>query len=75
MAPLISAIRAAQQLGVSTKTLDNWRSSGKSELNFVKVGWLIKYKQEDIDNYINTNTFKHTGESKHKEKTRESKTH
>lgn len=66
MAQLISALMAAKQLGVSTKTLDNWRSSGKGNLPFVKVGWLVKYKQEDIDTYINNNTFAHTGEN-HKE--------
>ena len=45
MTQLISAAETAQQLGISTKTLDNWRSTGKSELEFVKIGWLVKYKQ------------------------------
>jgi predicted DNA-binding transcriptional regulator AlpA len=64
MTQLISTTDTAQQLGISTKTLDNWRSTGKSELNFVKIGWLVKYKQEDIDTFINNHTFSHTGELK-----------
>ena len=64
MTQLISAAETAQQLGISTKTLDNWRSTGKSELEFVKIGWLVKYKQEDIDRFVNNHTFNHTGELK-----------
>lgn len=64
MIQLISAADTAKQLGLSTKTLDNWRSTGKSELGFVKIGWLVKYKQEDIDKFINNHTFNHTGELK-----------
>ena len=63
MANLISPNEAAKQLGISTKTLDNWRSSGKYKLQFVKIGWLVRYKQNDIDNFIQNNTHNHTGDS------------
>jgi len=63
MANLISPNEAAKQLGISTKTLDNWRSSGKYKLQFVEIGWLVRYKQNDIDNFIHNNTHNHTGEN------------
>lgn len=40
--------RAAQELGVSVRTLSAWRSSGRYTLPYVKVGRLVRYRQEDV---------------------------
>lgn len=40
-------------LGISEKTLQNYRNQGK--ISFTKVGNIIYYKQCDIDKFIETN--------------------
>ncbi|PND27038.1 excisionase [Sinorhizobium sp. M4_45] len=59
---LLSPARAAEQLGISTKTLANWRSSGTSGLKHVQVGSRIFYRQSDIHAYIARNAKSSTSE-------------
>lgn len=57
---LISALQAVKYLNIEAKTLANSRSSGVGVcIPFVKVGGKINYKQEDLDAYIEANTYKH----------------
>jgi len=65
MSKLFSSQEAANYLSVSPRSLSNARSSGTGiVIPFVKIGGAVKYKQSDLDNYIYSNTFIHTGESK-----------
>ena len=52
---LISKQEAASKLGVSEKTLDNWASSKAVDLAYVKVGRLRKYRECDLQDFINKN--------------------
>lgn len=49
---LLSASHAAEYLGVSQKTLANWRCSGTRGLPYVQVGSRILYRQSDLDDFI-----------------------
>lgn len=53
--PLNTPKQAAAQLGNNTGTLANWRASKKMDLPYVKVGKLVRYRQSDIDAFIERN--------------------
>lgn len=42
---------AAERLGFSKKTLDNWRSEGRGP-RYSRVGRSIRYHIEDLDSYM-----------------------
>lgn len=54
---LLSPQQAAERLGVSTSTLDAWRVK-RINLDFVKVGKLVRYKASDIQAFIDAQTKK-----------------
>ena len=45
----------AATLGISKKTLQQWRFLGRGP-KFVKLGRLCRYKKEEIDNHVNSRT-------------------
>jgi excisionase family DNA binding protein len=49
---LISADEAAKYLGVSAGTLAVWRSTKRYFLPFVKVGHLVRYRPNDLSEFI-----------------------
>ena len=59
--------QTAQLLGLSPKSLANARCTGTGiNLPFIKMGTSgsIRYRQADIDAYMEANTYNHTGETK-----------
>ena len=52
---LMGKQEAARRLGVSEKTLDNWASSKAVDLPYVKVGRLRKYRECDLQDFVNKN--------------------
>ena len=46
----------AELLGVSTHTLAIWRSEARYGLPYVKVGRLVRYREDDVDAYIGHQT-------------------
>ncbi len=63
MERLLNTKQAGKLLNLNCKTLANSRSRGTAiHIPYIKVGRLIRYKQSDIEAYIKTNTFNHTGE-------------
>ena len=57
----------ADQLGLSEKSLANARCTGTGiNIPFIKMGTSgsIRYRQADIDAYMEANTYNHTGETK-----------
>jgi excisionase family DNA binding protein len=50
--PLIDEHAVAIKLGVSRATLQAWRCTRRVNLPFIKVGRLVRYRQEDIDAFI-----------------------
>lgn len=43
---------AAQYLGVEPGTLNVWRSTGRYDLAYIKVGRLVKYRQSVLDAFL-----------------------
>jgi excisionase family DNA binding protein len=48
--------QAADYLGVSVGTLEVWRSTKRYPLPYVKVGRLVKYRQADLDAFLESRT-------------------
>ncbi len=49
---LLSRVEAAAYLGVSAQTLAVWASTKKYRLPFIKVGRLVKYKLDDLNDFL-----------------------
>lgn len=52
---LLTPGQAAEQLNIPVSTLSRWRSE-RRELPYVTVGRLIRYRQIDIDRWVDDNT-------------------
>lgn len=50
--PLLNPIAAAEFLGVSKDTLSVWRSVGRYSIPFLKVGRLVRYRQSDLEKWL-----------------------
>jgi excisionase family DNA binding protein len=61
---LLSADDVADLLGVTSQTLAVWRSTGRYDLPFVKVGRLVRYRQADVDAFADRRTRRHTGSTR-----------
>ena len=53
---------AAEALGVKATTLAVWRSTGRYNLPYLKVGRLVKYRISDLAEFLARRTANHTGE-------------
>lgn len=49
---LLTVEEAAEELEVSTRTLASWRNSGTHELPYLKIGRDVRYRQSDIDAFL-----------------------
>ncbi|PJI48847.1 MAG: DNA-binding protein [Pseudomonas sp.] len=54
--------QAAYVLDVKPTTLAVWRSTGRYNLPFLKVGRLVKYRLSDLAEFLARRTANHTGE-------------
>lgn len=53
---LLNTLEASQYLGVTRDTLAVWRTTRRYELPYIKVGRLVKYKQSDLDKWLENRT-------------------
>lgn len=53
MTDLMTPKQAAEALGVTQGTLMVWRSTKRYPLDYVKVGRLVRYRPEDIRQFLN----------------------
>ncbi len=53
---LLTRQQAAAYLGVNARTLANWSCTGRYSLPVVKIGRLAKYRQKDLDRFIEERT-------------------
>lgn len=49
---LLDEKQAAEHLTVSPGTLSVWRSTGRYNLPFVKIGRMVRYRLTDLDAWI-----------------------
>ncbi|BBG86009.1 hypothetical protein AHGSH82_031540 [Aeromonas hydrophila] len=54
--------QAAEVLAVKATTLAVWRSTGRYNLPYLKVGRLVKYRISDLAEFLASRTAHHTGE-------------
>ena len=60
---LLDTKQASDFLGVNDKSLANSRYTGTGiQIPFIKMGKIVRYRQSDLEAYIEKNTFTHTGE-------------
>lgn len=50
--PLLTPHEVSTYLGVPTSTLAVWRSTGRVQLPYVKVGGHVRYRQDDIEGFL-----------------------
>ena len=55
--------QAATVLGLKTGTLSVWRSTGRYNLPYIKVGRLVRYRVSDLAEFMARRTACHTGEA------------
>ncbi|TKD44229.1 helix-turn-helix domain-containing protein [Azotobacter chroococcum] len=55
--------QAAEVLGAKASTLAVWRSTGRYNLPFLKVGRLVRYRVSDLAEFLARRTGRHTGEA------------
>lgn len=60
---LLTPEEAATYLGCSAKTLATWRSTGRHTLRFLKVGARVRYRRQDLDDWLVTRMQEHTGQA------------
>jgi len=53
---LLSNNKAADYLGITPATLDVWRCTKRYPIPFIKVGRLVKYRQSDLDEFLEQQT-------------------
>lgn len=53
---LLPPAEAAPYIGVQEQTLAVWRSTGRYNLEFIKVGRLVKYRRASLDDFLARNT-------------------
>lgn len=58
---LLSPAQAAEYLQVKVATLAVWRSNGRYNLSYVKIGSRVQYRLSDLDAFIAERTHLHTG--------------
>ena len=62
---LLDTKQASDFLGVNDKSLANSRYTGTGiQIPYIKMGKIVRYRQSDLEAYIENNTFTHTGEVK-----------
>lgn len=54
--------QASEVLDVKETTLAVWRSTGRYNLPYLKVGRLVKYRISDLAEFLARRTANHTGE-------------
>jgi excisionase family DNA binding protein len=49
---LLSTVEAAAYLGLTPHALEVWRCTGRHQIPFIKVGRLVRYRQNDLDRWL-----------------------
>lgn len=49
---LLNNDQAAEYMGVTSRTLDVWRSTKRYQIPYIKVGRLVKYRQSALDAFL-----------------------
>jgi len=58
---LLTPKATADMLGVTSGTLRAWRSIGRYDLPYTKIGALVMYRLTDVENFIDSRMSAHAG--------------
>ncbi len=58
---MLNAEEAADYIGLSKSTLAIWRSTGRYELPYVKVGRYVRYRRKDLQAFLDNRVRTHVG--------------
>ena len=58
--PLLTPLEAATYIGVAENTLSVWRCVGRYDIQFIKVGRLVKYRKSALDTFLERRTIEIT---------------
>ena len=61
--PLLSEQEVSSITGVAPGTLSVWRSTGRVDLPFIKLGRKVAYRPEDVEAFLARNRRNHTSSS------------
>ena len=62
---LLDTKKASDYLSVNDKSLANSRHTGTGmQIPYIKMGRVVRYRQSDLDAYIEDNVCSHPGDSK-----------
>ncbi len=53
---LLDEKQTAEFLGVAPGTLSVWRSAGRYNIPFIKVGHLVRYRRADLETWLESRT-------------------
>ena len=54
--PLLTPPEAAKYIGVAENTLSVWRCVGRYDIQFIKVGRLVRYRLSDLEAWLESRT-------------------
>ncbi|MDP5131160.1 MAG: helix-turn-helix domain-containing protein [Paraglaciecola sp.] len=57
---LLTPLQVAERLGVTTGTLAVWRCNGTTQIPYVKIGRVVRYRERDIVAFLDGQTHMHT---------------
>ncbi len=57
---LLTTNEAADYLSTTVGTLAIWRTTGRYQIPFIKVGRKVLYRHSDLDNWLISRTHTHT---------------
>lgn len=60
---LLTPQEVADILGVKSNTLATWRSNGRQDLPYVKVGRVVRYEAEAVTGFLARHAMAHTGQA------------
>jgi excisionase family DNA binding protein len=60
----LTPAQAADILGLSKGTLEVWRSTGRYNLPFIKMGRYVRYRLSDINEFIESRTYCNTTQAR-----------
>lgn len=55
-ADLLTNDQAAAYIGVTPRTLEVWRCTKRHQIQFIKVGRLVKYRKSALDAFLDQQT-------------------
>ncbi len=53
---LLNVEQAAEFIGITSHTLDVWRSTKRHSIPYLKVGRLVKYRKSDLERWLASRT-------------------